>query len=406
MRRYSIGEVCSILDVPAHTLRYWEQEIDILRPQKNDGGRRSYNEADLQLLFRLKYLLYTRKFTLSGARSQLILDADTGRSRYVASIRELRSDLFELLNTVQSVHLQSSRRSELPELLKLRSDASYLERLWRQTAPEFRTALSRTLEQLPDFWIEHVRRLCAPGRLLSDAADPSLRKIAVTETLSAVGREGSGDERTGPETLFQDKPVSVLWMPGTAEDIVRGLESDLCDRVFTLYIAALPEQARQIEAFTQRRPVGSRTRSVPRFPLPVLTSDGYPVIEREGHIRTEKAPLAEAFASATLPQVRGELLLQGVSTLGLVIGNPSVTIDPRVVSRHRQSHASLSISVRKNGARTSLAGPIWVDIGFLAQAIRPSGPATDEHRGDVVVPRLGLGSLIHRAAVANVILVE
>ena len=50
MGGYTIGDVCRLLQVRAHVLRYWEREIPILSPRKDDFGRRVYTEADIDEL--------------------------------------------------------------------------------------------------------------------------------------------------------------------------------------------------------------------------------------------------------------------------------------------------------------------------------------------------------------------
>ena len=54
-------------------LRYWEQEFPQLRPKKGKSGNRLYQEKDLRTVERIKNLLYEKRFTIAGARSQLSL---------------------------------------------------------------------------------------------------------------------------------------------------------------------------------------------------------------------------------------------------------------------------------------------------------------------------------------------
>jgi DNA-binding transcriptional MerR regulator len=68
---YKIGEVCGILGVEAHVLRYWETEFPALSPPKNRGGQRTYRPRDIELLLRIRKLLYEDGFTIAGARKQL-----------------------------------------------------------------------------------------------------------------------------------------------------------------------------------------------------------------------------------------------------------------------------------------------------------------------------------------------
>ena len=75
MASFSIGEVEELTGIKSHILRYWEEVIPSLAPKKDIGGRRSYSSRDLQIIFRLKYLIQEKKFTIEGARNQLIEDA-------------------------------------------------------------------------------------------------------------------------------------------------------------------------------------------------------------------------------------------------------------------------------------------------------------------------------------------
>jgi DNA-binding transcriptional MerR regulator len=68
---YKIGEACEILGVEAHVLRYWETEFPALSPPKNKGGQRTYRPKDIELLLKIRKLLYEDGFTVAGARKQL-----------------------------------------------------------------------------------------------------------------------------------------------------------------------------------------------------------------------------------------------------------------------------------------------------------------------------------------------
>ncbi|HTO89559.1 MAG TPA: MerR family transcriptional regulator [Candidatus Sulfotelmatobacter sp.] len=68
----SISEVSEMLDVKPHVLRYWETQFSMLRPRKNRAGNRVYRPEDLKVLFRIRELLYARRFTIEGARKKLL----------------------------------------------------------------------------------------------------------------------------------------------------------------------------------------------------------------------------------------------------------------------------------------------------------------------------------------------
>jgi DNA-binding transcriptional MerR regulator len=68
---YRIGEVEALTAIPAYVLRYWESEFKLLRPKKNPAGQRLYRKKDLELVLRIKTLLYDERLTLEGAKKRL-----------------------------------------------------------------------------------------------------------------------------------------------------------------------------------------------------------------------------------------------------------------------------------------------------------------------------------------------
>jgi DNA-binding transcriptional MerR regulator len=100
---FQIGEVERLLGIRAHVLRYWEKEIPLLQVRKDLGGRRVYTERDVALLYRLRYLLYERRFTLEGAREQLIKEASQGNQNLRAQIYNLRADLLSVYFMVRNM---------------------------------------------------------------------------------------------------------------------------------------------------------------------------------------------------------------------------------------------------------------------------------------------------------------
>ena len=68
---FKIGEVCELVGVQAHVLRYWETEFPMLSPQKNRSGQRSYRRRDVEISLRIKELLYDEMFTIAGAKKKL-----------------------------------------------------------------------------------------------------------------------------------------------------------------------------------------------------------------------------------------------------------------------------------------------------------------------------------------------
>jgi len=67
-----ISEVADVVGVKPHVLRYWETQFSMLRPKKNRAGNRMYRPDEVKLLFRIKELLYDRRFTIAGAKRHLL----------------------------------------------------------------------------------------------------------------------------------------------------------------------------------------------------------------------------------------------------------------------------------------------------------------------------------------------
>lgn len=67
----SIKEVAKQLSLPSHVLRFWETKFPEIKPVKKGNGCRYYRQEDVELLSRIKFLLYEKRFTIEGARSVL-----------------------------------------------------------------------------------------------------------------------------------------------------------------------------------------------------------------------------------------------------------------------------------------------------------------------------------------------
>lgn len=67
----TISEVSEDLDVPQHVLRFWESRFTLIKPLKRGGGRRYYRPEDVQLLRRIRDLLYKDGYTIRGVQKLL-----------------------------------------------------------------------------------------------------------------------------------------------------------------------------------------------------------------------------------------------------------------------------------------------------------------------------------------------
>lgn len=108
-RLYKIGEVCKLADVQPYVLRYWETEFPPLAPNKSGGGQRLYSQREIDIILRIKQLLYSEGFTIAGAKKKLEGElADPG-----STPAPPRKDLAKALTNV---------RKELTAILRMLDD--------------------------------------------------------------------------------------------------------------------------------------------------------------------------------------------------------------------------------------------------------------------------------------------
>ncbi len=107
---FKIGEVVSLTGVKAHVLRYWESEFGTdFRPLKSRGRQRLYRRQDIDLVLRLKRLLYEQGYTIAGARKFLRshglektgADTEADAESAFRLLNELRDDLVRLRKTLE-----------------------------------------------------------------------------------------------------------------------------------------------------------------------------------------------------------------------------------------------------------------------------------------------------------------
>lgn len=75
---YKIGEACKELGIQPYVLRYWETEFPALAPSKSRSGQRVYSEKELEIIKRIKQLLYEEGYTIAGAKKKLETELANG----------------------------------------------------------------------------------------------------------------------------------------------------------------------------------------------------------------------------------------------------------------------------------------------------------------------------------------
>lgn len=75
---YKIGEACKALGIQPYVLRYWETEFPALAPSKSRSGQRVYSEKEMEVIRRIKELLYEEGYTIAGAKKKLETELAAG----------------------------------------------------------------------------------------------------------------------------------------------------------------------------------------------------------------------------------------------------------------------------------------------------------------------------------------
>ena len=103
---YSISEVCDLVGLKPHVLRYWESQFPVLNPSKNRSGNRVYQRKEIKLVLLVQHLLYKEKYTIEGARQRL---------------EQLRrgGELTQATSAAQDSEMRALLRDELQQLLQV-----------------------------------------------------------------------------------------------------------------------------------------------------------------------------------------------------------------------------------------------------------------------------------------------
>ena len=99
---YSIGEVAEMLNVPVSTVRFWENEFDILKPMKNKKGNRMFTPSDIKNLKIIHHLLREEGMTLSGVKRKLSGKWEEADYKYEIneSLKKIRNLLLEIRDSI------------------------------------------------------------------------------------------------------------------------------------------------------------------------------------------------------------------------------------------------------------------------------------------------------------------
>jgi len=107
-----ISEVAEVVGVKPHVLRYWETQFSMLRPKKNRAGNRMYKPDEIKLLLRIKELLYTRRYTIAGAKRTLLaerkdaapqVELSFGEAERKLVVHEVKTELLRIAERLRTL---------------------------------------------------------------------------------------------------------------------------------------------------------------------------------------------------------------------------------------------------------------------------------------------------------------
>jgi DNA-binding transcriptional MerR regulator len=99
---HSIGDVAEMLNVPVSTVRFWENEFDILKPRKNKKGNRLFTPGDIKNLKIIHHLVKEKGMTLNGAKKQVSAKWDETDHKYEISqsLSNIKSMLLDIRDNI------------------------------------------------------------------------------------------------------------------------------------------------------------------------------------------------------------------------------------------------------------------------------------------------------------------
>ena len=108
---FRIGEVSKLTQTKPYVLRFWETEFPTLKPAKTKSGHRLYRREDVEAVLEIKRLLYSKGFTISGARKHLANNSKSEAGQRHLFLPTLdKAELRAIRHELQSILTMLSRR--------------------------------------------------------------------------------------------------------------------------------------------------------------------------------------------------------------------------------------------------------------------------------------------------------
>ncbi len=114
---FKIGEVAQIVGVKPYVLRYWQTEFPDITPTKSSKGQRLYKRKDVELIMKIRDLLYNQKYTIDGARRRLTEKGKKGAD--ISTAAEIQMNLAlpeQIIDKETLIKIRDSLKEVLKEL--------------------------------------------------------------------------------------------------------------------------------------------------------------------------------------------------------------------------------------------------------------------------------------------------
>ncbi len=95
------SEVCEIAKLQPYVLRSWEQEFPGLGVARAPGAPRVYRRADVELVLKIRHLVFSEGLTLAGARRRIEGDGAWGAAGSPAGVLVLDDQSRERLASIK-----------------------------------------------------------------------------------------------------------------------------------------------------------------------------------------------------------------------------------------------------------------------------------------------------------------
>lgn len=115
---YTIGDVAEYFGVNESTLRYWEDEFDIITPRRSSRGVRFYNQEDIDNIRLVYYLLKEKGLTLAGAKKQL-KENRSGvilSNEIISRLKSVREELCGIRDELAKIDVSGHNESDEADL--------------------------------------------------------------------------------------------------------------------------------------------------------------------------------------------------------------------------------------------------------------------------------------------------